>query len=57
MILKFVRCIYIPAKIIRYPGDGMVLVGREWNSLPRYVLEAGNLRRFKATLKSYMCIS
>lgn len=54
MILTFVRCISIQAKIIRY---GMVLIVREWNNLPRYVVEARNLRRLKATVKSDMCVS
>ena len=57
MILTLLGCISIPAKIILYPRDGMVLIVREWNNLPRYVVEAGNLRRFKATLESCMCIS
>ena len=57
MILKFVRCISIPAKIILYLRDGMVLIVREWNNLPRYVVEARNLRRLKATVKSDMCVS
>ena len=57
MILTFVSCISIPAKIILYLRDGMVLIVREWNNLPRYVVEARNLRRLKATVKSDMCVS
>ena len=57
MILTLVGCISIPAKIILYRRDGMVLIVREWNNLPRYIVEAGNLRRFKATLESCMSIS
>ena len=29
---------------------------REWNNLLRYIVEAGNLRRFKANINSYMFI-
>lgn len=57
MMLTFVRCISIPAKIIRYLGYGMVLIVREWNNLPRYVVEVRNLRRLKAAVKSDMCVS
>ena len=52
MILKFVRCISIPAKIIRYPG--------RWNVFSRARMEQFAPLRFggfKATLESCMCIS
>ena len=40
-----------------YKYSCFVRIVREWNNLPRYVMEAGNLRRLKATLKSHMRIS
>ena len=40
-----------------YKDSFFVRIVREWNNLPRYIVEAGNLRCFKANVKTYMCIS
>ena len=50
MILKFVRCISIPAKIIRYPGRWHVFSRARMENLPRYVLEVLKL------LLNHVCV-
>ena len=45
--VKIAKCYY-------YKYTLFVRIVRQWNKLPRYIVEAGNLRRFKANRKSYV---
>lgn len=45
--VKIAKCYY-------YKYTLFVRIVREWNKLPRYIVEAENLRRFKANGKSYV---